>query len=257
MWNRTALILLVSLVYLAGIACDSNTGDPTDPGTAGAIFDETLACTGDCLEDFGAVMDVLIHVLKKVDEPATSLPPGIAFNTDSVTTFESDLHLDTSPGVDGRLRGRVAPPPSDPTACSDGMQQGDVCIFRWVVTEGASGPDTIAKGNFSAVDLGITGPPLNTTATRFTIVDSNAVLMASDDCAMTVTAFEMMWHLPMDDLYSFYLDFSVIYSSGSDLGTMNGSLIAGGGSEATLTLTSGTRTQDCTVDIRTFEMSCS
>jgi hypothetical protein len=270
MWKRQAPLYLVLLAlvlspFLLGAGCgDSDPtgldgdgdGDGPPPPTAGITFAEQVACAAECMEDYGTVLDVLIHVLKKVDEPLShSLPPGIWLDT-ALLEFGSDLHLDTSPGIDGILEGRVREPPANPGACKDGMQQHDVCIFEWDMTVPLTPDDTIAKGTYSAVDMGITGPPLNSTATRYVIVDRNTELFASDDCYVEITGFDMYWHLPLDDNYSFMLNFTVHYSEGTDTSTLNGSVIGSGDPNVTLTFTSGTQTYDCTFNLDTYALSC-
>jgi hypothetical protein len=174
--------------------------------------------------------------------------------------FGSDLDLDDSPGTEVNLKGRIREPPANPGACNDGMQQHDICIFEWDVTKiidiEPTVYDTIAKGSYSAIDMGITGPPLNSTATRYVIVDRNTELVSSDDCYVVISGFDMYWHLPLDDNYSFMLNFAIHYSEGSDTSTLNGSLIGSGDSNATLTFSSRSQTYDCTLNLDTYALSC-
>jgi hypothetical protein len=240
------------------MVCEAGAEGPECVATNGDVrFKEQLQCAQDALFEFNGYLDILIHLLKEVDDPAAyMLPQGIGLNWETgVTNDYGEIGAELDLYQDGKLRsldGIVRPKEN----CEDGMQEGDACVFEWSVVEVGSLAE-VALGTMSGVDLGITGPPLNTTATRYTIVDRNPKITYSDACNIEITLFNMMWHLPLDDMYSFAMDFIVAYSAAGDTSRMTGSIIWGTTTgDPVVTFTSADETLDCAFDLDTLSFSC-
>jgi hypothetical protein len=134
------------------------------------------------------------------------------------------------------------------------MQQDDVCLFEWSVHSPTTA-DTIAIGTYSAIDLGLTTPPNQTTAIRYTISRRNTAILASDDCGLTVSGFDMMLR-PWDEMRP--VTSAVIYfETVTPHGIMDGSIIGSSAdSLATLTLSFGTQSQECIVNMYNWSVDC-
>ena len=50
----------------------------------------------------------------------------------------------------------------------------------------------VAIGTFSAVDMGLTMPPNQTTSIRYTISRRNTAILSSGECALGVHGFDIM-----------------------------------------------------------------
>lgn len=252
MKRRLLPVLLVLLPFMVGGLCSDSGGDGDGGGTEPTSDLALLqACTEDGLEDYGRILEGLWHVLKETDQPsAYTLPPGVTVNL-GAGTFEAELDLRDGAGSESELEGTIEPL-SD---CADGMHQGDVCVFEWLVHIPASF-DTIAKGTYSGVDMGLTTPPNQTTAIRYTISRRETQLLASDECGLIVDGFDMMLR-PWDEMTpvtSAMINFQTI----TPRGTMNGSVIGSAAdSLATMTLTYGSQNQECAVNLFTWSVDCS
>jgi hypothetical protein len=245
-----AMLALMLTPLLVAIDCGGSEGD--------VRFKDQLQCAQDSLFEFNGYLDALLHLLKEVDDPAAyTLPSDIGLNWETgVAADYGEIVTELDLYGDGELRSLtgIVRPKED---CEGGMQQGDACVFEWSVVQRGSLEET-AFGTMSAVDLGISGPPLNTTATRFTIVDRNPKVTYSDDCNIEITLFDMMWHLPIDDMYSFAMDFTVSYSDGGDTSELSGSIIwgAGSGEDAVVIFKSTDESIDCAFDLNDLSFSC-
>ena len=128
MWRRYApvvliLCVLVSVPFLEGANCGDGTNGVLDPEdeTLSITFDEQLACAQDCFDDFGQVFNVLMHVLREVNDPhGYHVPMGIGVDLDTNRLqFGSDLYLEGGLQPDAHLRGTIRPPPANRGACSN------------------------------------------------------------------------------------------------------------------------------------------
>ncbi|MBW2630083.1 MAG: hypothetical protein JRE45_21095 [Deltaproteobacteria bacterium] len=237
----------------SGTSGTSGTGGTS--GTAGTPAGKLIGCANDALTDFNAYLDPLIEVLKAVENPAYQLPAGITLIWDAGAGGEEGEFtavLDLTP--ERELFGTVRPQEN----CNNGMAKGDVCVFPWSVTLTES-LDEVAYGTMSAIALGVS-LPLNTTATRYTIVDREPKVVTGEDCSIVVTLFDMMFHLRIDEMYSLSMGFDIAYSDGGEPSTMSGSVIWGTsvGETATITFTWDGPMITCSFDLETFEVgSCS
>ena len=277
MWRRHAPIvlvlgLLVSMPFLQGAMCgDGKTGllDPSDENEPPNLitFDKQVGCAQDCLSDFRAILDALMHVLNEVDRPVAYLLPVDGSVTVQLDTFPLDfkarLDLRDGPGFDATLNGHIRPSPTDSTACQNGMQTGDVCVFVWEVTDDGAGSPR-ASGTFSAVHMGWTMGANSHPAHKYTIVDRNVEIVASSDCNMVIHGFDIMMELAYADWSSFYLELFSNYSVGNQTAKLEGwAAWAGSTWDVNQVLTEvsftvGGESHACKFDLLTFElMSCS
>jgi hypothetical protein len=247
MRKRVSPVVAVALSFVLGAAC----GD--DEVTAPNNFPQVVDCAQDCFDGYEAILEGLVHVLKKVDEPEMyELPAGITI--DLVTgEFGFDLDLDDSAGIDSELEGVVeAGLASD---CSDGMQPDEECDFDWVVTLSLEG-DTTAAGINRATDLGLTPPPEETAAMRFRLGPDETALVVSENCGFIISSFSMILQLwdPTTPLTSVSMTFDTF----RDSETMRGYIdwTEGAASEASLLLEYQGREYDCTFNIETFAIDC-
>ena len=242
------LLLVLTPFMVAGLCSDDDGGsNGTDPTDDLALMQ---ACAVEGLVDYGLILEGLWHVLKETDQPASYTPPfGVNINLPA-GTYEAELDW---PGSTNSvyLDGTIEPD----SLCADGMQQGDVCVFEWTVHIPISA-DTLAIGTYSAIDMGLTLPPNQTTAIRYTISRRNTALLASDECGLTVDGFDWMLR-PWDEVTpvtSAMIYFDVI----TPHGIMDGSIIGGAAdSVANLTLTFGSQSQQCAVNLQTWSVDCS
>ena len=246
MRTRIVPVLVVALSVVLSAAC----GD--DEITTPNNFPLLVECSQECFDDYRVILDGLVHVLKKVDDPeGYELPAGIAL--DLVTgEFGFDLDLDDSPGADSRLEGTVeAGLASD---CSDGMAQDEVCDFDWVVTLSLDG-DTTAAGINRATDLGVT-PPAEIPAMRFGLGPDLTALVVSQDCGFIISSFSMIFQLwdPTTPVTSVDVTFDAYLKSEPMRGYIDWS--AGTTNDAALTLEYLGREYECTIDIETFVIDC-
>ncbi len=248
MRRRLLPVMLVLLPFTVGGLCSDSGGDGggTEPTSDLAVMQ---ACAEDGLEGYGRILEGLWSVLKETDQPASYTPP-FGVNVDLETgVFTAEVDVQDVP-YSQYLEGTIEPLAS----CGDGMQQGDVCVFEWLVRI-PSQADTIAIGTYSAVDMGLTMPPNQTTAIRYTISRRDTQILASDECGLYVGSFDMMlrpWDA-MTPVTSAVINFETI----TPRGTMNGSIIGGAAdSVATLTLTFGTQSQECAVNLFTWSVDC-
>lgn len=247
MRKRVLPLLAVVLSFILGAACSED--EVTAPNNLPLMVD----CTQDCFDDYGAILDGLVHVLKKVDEPeAYELPAGITL--DLVTgEFGFGLDLDDSPGVDAQLEGTVeAGVASD---CSDGMQQDEECDFDWVVTLSVEG-DTTAAGVNNATDLGLTPPPDEIPTMRLRLGPGSTALVVSQDCGFIISSMStilQLWH-PTTPMTSVSMTFDTYRENESMRGYIDWT--AGSTSEGSLTLEYQGREYNCTIDIDTFLIDC-
>lgn len=247
--KRTLLpVILVLVAFVLG-GCGGDEGDGNDTGTE-PTDDLALmqACAVEGLVDYGLILEGLWHVLKETDQPASyTLPFGVTVNLET-GTFTAELDLGSPYST--YLEGTIEPMEN----CGDGMQQGDVCVFEWLVRI-PSQADTIALGTYSAVDMGLTTPPNQTTAIRYTISRRNTSILSSDECALGVDGFDWMlrpWD-PVKPVTSATIYFETITPHGIMDGSIIGSAID---SLATLTLTFGTQSQECHVNMYNWSVSC-
>ena len=186
MQKRVLPVLAVALSFILGAACGDD--EITEPDNLPMV----VGCAQDCFDAYEAILEGLVHVLKKVDEPETyQLPPGITL--DLLTgAFAFGLDLDNSPGLDSELEGVVeAGVASD---CSDGMQPDEECDFEWLITLTLNG-DTTAAGVNRATDLGLTPPPDETPVMRFSLGPEPTALVVSDECGFIITSFSTILQL--------------------------------------------------------------
>jgi hypothetical protein len=249
MKRRWLPVLLVLVPFMVGGMCSDDDGgsNGTDPTDDLALMQ---ACAVEGLVEYGLILEGLWHVLKETDQPASYTPPfGMNINL-AAGTYEAELDW---PGSTNSvyLDGTIEPD----SECADGMQQGDVCVFEWTVHIPISA-DTLAIGTYSAIDMGLTLPPNQTTAIRYTISRRNTAILASDDCGLTVDGFDWMLR-PWDEVTpvtSAMIYFDVI----TPHGIMDGSIIGGAAdSVANLTLTFGSQSQQCAVNLQTWSVDCS
>lgn len=246
MKRRWLPVILVLVPFMLGALCSDDGGgsNGTEPNDYLALMQ---ACAVEGVVDYGLILGDLWHVLKKTDSTSYTPPADVTINW-GTGVFKTDVNLGFSSPTN--LEGTIEPVED----CVDGMQQGDVCVFEWTVHIPMSA-DTIAIGTYSAVDMGLTQPPNQTTAIRYTISRRNTAILASDECGMTVDGFDMMLR-PWDEAKpatSAMIYFDVI----TPHGIMDGSIIGGAAdSVATLTLTFGTQSQECAVNLHTWSVDC-
>jgi hypothetical protein len=254
MKKRLLPVLLVLLPFMVGGLCSDSGGAGSDDGDGTgptSDLDIMQACAVDAVEDYGRILEGLWHVLKETDQPsAYNPPPGVTVNV-ATGVFEAELDLRDAAGSESELEGTTEPLAD----CADGMHQGDVCVFEWMVHIPESS-DTIARGTYSAIDMGLTTPPNQTTAIRYTISRRETQLLASDECGLIVDGFDMMLR-PWDatrPVTSAMINFQTV----TPRGTMDGSVIGGAtDSLATMTLTYGTQSLECIANLYTWSVDCS
>jgi len=250
MMKRLLPLLLVLTPFMVAGLCSDDDGD--DGGGTGPTSDLAVmqACAVDGLASYGSILEGLWHVLKETDQPASyNLPFGVSVDLE-MGDFTAEVEVQDVPQTQ-YLEGTIEPLED----CGDGMQQGDVCVFEWLVHI-PSQADTVALGTYSAIDMGLTTPPNQTTAIRYTISRRNTSILISDECALGVYGFDMMLR-PWDattPVTSTVINFETITSRG----TMGGSIIGGAAdSVANLTLTFGSQSQQCAVNLQTWSVDCS
>lgn len=248
MRKRVLPVLAVALSFALGAAC----GDD-DEVTSPNNFPLMVDCSQECFDDYEPILDGLVHVLKKVDEPDTyELPAGITL--DLVTgEFGFGLDLDDSSGIDSELEGIVeAGLASD---CSDGMQQDEQCDFDWVVSLALEG-DTTAAGINQATDLGLTPPPDETASMRFRLGPDATALVVSEECGFIISSFSTILQLwdAATPVTAVSMEFDTFFRNESMRGYIDWT--AGATSDASLLLAYRGREYDCTIDVNTFVIDC-
>jgi hypothetical protein len=235
---------------------DDGEGPDCIPQTTELPFEKVVECADDGLADFNTYLDELIYLLKKVDDPSASLPPGTMLDWEAGGEFTAEVDA----GVDGvvdEMSGIVRPQAD----CDDGMTGGEICIFEWSTTRGKS-TEEIAFGTMSALRL------TSGASTQFQIVDRSPQTFYSDTCNIEVTAFATTWRLREDGLYSLHLEFTVSYSEGGATSKTRGAAIWGAepgepllwvrGDDIieTVTFQTPSGNVDCDFGLRDFDVMC-
>ncbi|MGD8867421.1 MAG: hypothetical protein PVI01_07315 [Gemmatimonadales bacterium] len=247
MKRRLLPTVLVLVPFILG-GCGGDEGDGDVTGTE-PTDDLALmqACAVEGLVGYGFILEDLWHVLKKTDNPSYTPPADVDIDW-GTGAFTTEVSLGSLAPT--YLEGTIEPVED----CADGMQQGDVCVFEWFVHI-PSAEDTVAIGTYSAVDMGLTTPPDQTTAIRYTISRRNTAILASDECALGVHGFD--WMLRPWDSDRPVTSAQVYFETITPHGTMDGSIIGGAAdSLATVTLTFGTQSQECHVNMYNWSVDC-
>lgn len=243
---RVLPVLVVALSVTLSGACGE------DPVTTPDNFPQILDCTQACFDDYRAMLDGLVQVLKKVDDPAYALPPGITLDP-ATGEFGFGLDLDGSAGLDAQLEGIVEPGLA--SDCSDGMDQDEECDFDWVVTLVVEG-DTTAAGINRATDLGVSPPPDETPAMRFSLGPDPTAHVVSQNCGFIISSFSTILQLwdPTTPVTSVSMTFDTFLGEQSMRGYIDWN--SGPTNDAALTLEYLGREHECTIDIETFVIDC-
>lgn len=244
-FNSLGTVILGFSTVLAGLGCDA--------GPGAGVSNESITCANVTLGAYKEYLDVVIAIAKTLDDPTQQLPESIMLDWDAgVGNFgEFSTVLGSAPARE--MSGQVRPK----DACQDGMVKDEVCVVPWeaVVTAGASPVGGL--GTMSVISLGDTSP-VGTTSTRITIVEREPEVNTSSNCGMTVSVFDMLWHLRTDEMYSFTMDIEVNPDrTSSRTETTTGSIAWGTsvGETATMTLTTVDFSVTCTLDLDSFQLS--
>lgn len=241
----------------ATASCGGDGSSPTEPDTE--TFDLLSGCSGTCVGGFVTMVDGFNDIMVWLASGTDTTVADRSLNLET-GAFGFDLDMDGRSGNEIQFRGTISPL----SRCSDGMVKGDVCIAEWDMFHIQTSART-GEGTFSVIGLGDAGAPYSTPSYRLTIARENTWMETEDGCRLEVTGLDMIVH-PFGDpqLMSAIVTFRM--TSDGLVDEVSGTMIYGYDPSATtqsMSLTgqytvAGTTTNiSCTVDLATFDLSCS
>jgi len=250
--RRFPLALIVAFLAVSPLACSDDDDPPTGLPTGDPDLVAMLGCVGEGLEHIGLAIETSLILFHELDETAPYTPPfGFGYIEDTGEFYYSRT-LTSAPGSPTDIDGIVEPL----ATVADGLQQGDNFTVTW---ELLSGLDMVGFGSFRVIHNGLTLPPNQTETMRMLPADEITV-NTGGYCNTTVGQFELhVHHLVADnEIATAIIGFETLYT-GSDVPvTLAGLLTASAESGiGTISATYEGETYNCTVDLDTYEVSCS
>jgi hypothetical protein len=228
-------------------------------GPDAEAFDLLTGCSGTCVGGFVTMVDGFNEIMKWVASGTDTTIADRSLNLET-GAFGFDADMDGKSGEEIQVRGTISPL----SGCDDGMVKGEVCLAEWDMFHIQTGA-RMGEGTFSIVGLGNAGAPYSTPSFRVTIVTEEPWMKTVDGCRLDITALQLIVH-PLGDpqLMSALVTFKM--TSDGYVDEVTGDLIYGYDPSAasqsismTGQYTVGTTTTDvsCSVDLDTYELSCS
>lgn len=243
--------LALFVVFLAGapLACSSDDGPPSGLPTGDPDLLAMVDCVEEAISHIGLVVETGLHVFHELDPgEMTPYTPPFQFGYDEETgDFYNSAMLG---GVETFLEGTVEPL----SVVEDGLQQGDIFqVSWWLIPAGSL--DQVAAGVFSVVHFGLTLPPNQTETMRITPL-SDIWVDTGGTCHTDFGQFEIhVSHLLNDaELTSGLVAFTTISDTqvATGLLTLDNDTYSGN-----ISVTFKGTTYNCTVDLDTYDVSCS
>jgi hypothetical protein len=248
--RRFPLALIVAFLAVSPLACSDDDDPPTGLPPGDEDFVAMLGCVGEGLEHIGLAIETSLILFHELDETAPTPTPGFSYNEDTGTFHYSKI-LFTAPGSPTDIDGFVEPL----EVVADGLDLGDNFTVTW---ELLSGLDMVGFGSFRVIHNGLTSPPDQNETMRMLPADEITV-NTGGYCNTTVGQFELhVHHLVADnEIATAIIGFETLYT-GSDVPvTLTGLLTANDDSGiGTISATYKGATYNCTVDLDSYEVSC-
>lgn len=246
--RRFPLALTVALFCLSPLAC-SDDDDPTGLPTGDPDLAAMVGCVEEGITHLGFAVQTgiaLFHELDPGERVAYTPPPDFRYVEDTGEFYNRAVLGGVQTDIDGVV---------EPLAVvEDGLQQNDVFRLTWWMTPEGS-LDNVGAGAFSVNHLGLTSPPDQTEAMRVTMI-SEIWVDTGATCHTDVTSFGIsVRHLENDNEVSAGL---VEIRTVSDTHLLTGILtIDAQADTGTISATFKGDTYVCTVDLDTYDVSCS
>ena len=243
--RRFPLALIVAFLAVSPLACSDDDDPPTGLPPGDEDFVAMVGCVGEGISHLGLAIETSLILFHELDETAPYDPPtAFDYGVDSGKFNYWPLVSDTK--IDGIVEplGVVA----------DGLQQHDNFTVTWALTP-AAGLDTVGAGSFRVIHNGLTLPP-NQTETMRMLPAADIWIDTGGTCHTTVGQFELhVHHLVADnEIATAIIGFETI----SNTEVLTGLLTANDESSiGTISATYKGTTYNCTVDLDTYEVSCS
>ena len=246
--RRFPLALIVAFLAVSPLACSDDDDPPTGLPPGDEDFVAMLGCVGEGLEHIVFAIETSLILFHELDETAPYTPPfGFGYDVDTGKGYYSKTLFSApgSPTLDSLIVEPLA-------TVADGLQQGDNFTVTW---ELLSGQDTVGAGSFRVIHNGLTLPPDQTETMRM-LPAADIWIDTGGTCHTTVGQFELhVHHLVTDnEVSSAIIGFETV----SDTEVLTGLLTANDESGiGTISATYKGATYNCTVDLDTYEVSCS
>ncbi len=248
--RRFSLALIVAFLAVSPLACSDDDDPPTGLPPGDEDFVAMLGSVGEGLEHIVFAIEtslILFHDLELA--PPYTPPFGFSFVADS-GTFHYSRELLSAPGSPTLIDGIVEPL----EVVADGLQEHDNFTVTWeLLPQGEL--DIVGFGSFRVIHNGLTLPPDQTETMRVLPADDIWV-NTGGLCHTTVGQFELhVHHLVVDnEVSSGLIGFETISNTEVLTGLLTANDESGIG---TISATYKGETYNCTVDLDTYEVSCS